>query len=99
MIHPVFSKGEILTGIVDKEVAKKKTLELYPNPAQDYINIVHQDELKYQVFSLYGQVVDSGILNTENKHQIHVQQYNTGMYIILCTDKHNNTYTARFIKE
>ena len=100
MIHPVFSKGEILTGVEDKPVAHKKQLELYPNPAVDYVHIVSQEELQYKVYSLYGQEIESGILSAEkNTNSIAVQHYVAGMYIIICTDRYNNTYTARFIKE
>jgi len=101
MMHPVFSKGEILLSIQDQPVlGQKKSLELYPNPASDQITVVSQDELSYKVFSLYGLLIDTGTLSIEkNNNVLSLQNYASGMYIIVGSDKNNNTYTARFIKE
>lgn len=101
MIRPVFSKGETLvTDIIDPQTTQKKTLELYPNPASERVTVISQQPLNYQVYSLFGQLMDTGILSAEsNNNTLSVSNYGSGMYIILCTDQSHNTYVGRFIKE
>ncbi len=101
MIRPVFSKGEtLITDLIDRQTTHKKVLEFYPNPASEQITIVSQQTLNYQIFSLFGQFMDSGVLSLEsNNNKVSISHYASGMYIMICTDESHNTYMGRFIKE
>lgn len=102
MIRPVFFKASnnIPVGVRPSE-DNKNGLLLYPNPASSTIDIVATEkvtDLKYIMYSLYGQVVSSGLI-TSTDHTIDVSQLSTGLYLILCTDIEGRSYSTRFIKE
>jgi hypothetical protein len=56
---------------------------IYPNPANDYIQIQHQTKeeiIHYQLFDLQGRQIHSG-----NSSTIHVQQIHSGIYLLKIT--------------
>jgi len=102
MMRPVFYKlsNNIPVGVKHAE-GNKNGLLLYPNPASSTIDIVATEkvtDLQYTMYSLYGQVMTSGLI-TSTDHTIDVSQLSTGMYLILCTDLEGKIYSTRFIKE
>lgn len=58
----------------------KLTIEIFPNPTKDYINIRTSDELvyKYELYSQQGHLVLSG----NNQKVIDVNQLSSGVYMI-----------------
>ncbi|MGV3697430.1 FG-GAP-like repeat-containing protein [Flavobacterium sp.] len=74
---------------------------IYPNPAQNVVNIQLKDNLDItltsaSVYDLTGKVV----LTTTNLNQpINVEKLATGTYILSVTDSQNKSYTQKFIKE
>ena len=103
MIRPVFyqASNNVPVGIHPSNGVNKNALLLYPNPASTSIDIVATEEiadLHYTMYSLYGQIVASGVI-TSTEHTINVAQLSSGMYLIVCTDAKGKTYSTRFIKE
>lgn len=87
--------SEVL-GIKEAEVKITDNLQIYPNPATDFItiNIRNKDKIsKVNVFAITGELVLSG---TETK--IDVRNLAAGNYMIEVTTE-NNKYTSKFIKK
>ncbi|MDB5256942.1 MAG: hypothetical protein JWM14_1637 [Chitinophagaceae bacterium] len=103
MMRPIFydSTQHVPVAIHPSNNAVKNGLLLYPNPSSSTIDIIATEkvtDLQYTMYSLYGQVVASGLL-TSTDHTINVSQLSTGMYLVLCTDLEGKIYSTRFIKE
>ncbi len=102
MMRPVFYEADnnVPVPIHPSTGVNKNALLLYPNPASTTIDIVATEEisnLNYVVYSLYGQIMDSGVI-TSTAHTINIATLSGGMYLILCTDAKGKTYSTRFIK-
>lgn len=84
---------------------EKKTARIYPNPVQDFVNIVLENEdvreVEIGVFNQNGQQIFEGVFNpTGNELNLPIEQINIkerGVYTILY---HNgiHTETLRFVK-
>ena len=74
---------------------------VYPNPAQDVVNIKLQDDLDITLVSaMFYDLTGKVVLSTDNLSQpINVEKLATGTYILLITDTENKNYTQKFIKE
>lgn len=84
----------------ESEIGASQLLELYPNPATDYVNVLfHKDleQARLQVVDLSGAVV----LETE-LHQrltpLGIQQLQTGVYIIQI-ETENEKFNSKLIKK
>ena len=80
------------TGINPISIEK---LKIYPNPSNDYINIVSEN-LKsghYRIYDVEGNVVKTGILT----HHIDISGLFSGHYFII-VEKNNNIFTGKFEK-
>ncbi|KQT30887.1 hypothetical protein ASG22_19525 [Chryseobacterium sp. Leaf405] len=74
----------------------KETFGLYPNPANDVLNITKvSDKAKFDIHNAVGQLVKSGTIN--NNH-VRVADLVKGTYIITINDK-NNIESIKFIKK
>lgn len=89
--------------LLDPDVKEKvivQQLELYPNPAKDFINVlVHEDfeEAELQIFDMLGALV----LEQALEHKItpvNIQQLQTGAYVAKISTN-NNTFNAKFLKK
>ncbi len=72
-------------------------LELYPNPTSDYLIIQHDEKLHYNLYSLQGQLIRSGIIGPENE-KIHVNNLIDGTYLIRFNNPSGKFSTKKFIK-
>lgn len=88
--------------LLDKDTElqiNSQKLELYPNPARDYVNIiVHEEfkEAKLQVIDMLGALV----LERRIRHRmtpLEIKQLQTGAYIIKVVTE-NSTYTQKLLK-
>lgn len=74
-------------------------LEIYPNPAEDYVNVlIHEDfkETDLQIFDMMGALV----LKQKIKNKItpvDIRQLQTGAYLIKVVTE-NNMFNAKFLK-
>lgn len=72
----------------------KDTLEIYPNPTSDYINISSEYlDNDFKIYSLLGQVVKKGVINSS---KITVSDLSTGSYILKVT-KDQKTATKKLV--
>ncbi len=77
------------------------SIQLYPNPAQDYINIKStQNQLpeKYMVYNSIGQLVATQTIITENDQTINLTNLESGLYFVKIF-KNNEAQTYRFLKK
>ena len=68
------------TGVAENQNAN---ISVYPNPANDIVNINVNGSFKYQVINSLGQVVRNG--NATNKAMIKVSDLNKGIYFLNIT--------------
>lgn len=69
---------------------------IYPNPAQEYLNIYHQDDIyKIEIFNYLGQRL---IYQANNSSKININNLETGTYDLKLVDQKGRIYHKRFIK-
>lgn len=92
-----------LTPVGLNEMSKipyEKNLTVYPNPANDNIllnfNSVLNQNISIKIFNIYGQMLDSMVLNS-TAEPIDVTNLSTGIYFININIA-GKTYTAKFLK-
>ena len=74
-----FQQAEINVLSINNEVSNEISLNLYPNPAIDLVNISSSDQMILTVFSLEGKVIErKEILYNEN--QMDISMYPAGTY-------------------
>ena len=72
----------------------KPTLELYPNPSSNYINISGLQQVEnFTVYSLSGHLILKGTVSASKS--INIENLSNGMYVL----KLENNKTIKFIKE
>lgn len=72
---------------VDKNVEIQSELQLFPNPARDYIALSGLTEASnYRLFDHSGKLVDSGILSPQ-QNRLNVGNHPAGMYILNVGDE------------
>lgn len=97
MIRPVFG-NKIITGNNDHRDPESNILEIYPNPARDYIRFDFQENnlnIRWNttIFSLSGKIVYS---SAEYKNTIDISFLNPGIYF-LKLDNRQKSVTGKFI--
>ncbi len=60
--------------------AQASIVKVYPNPANDVLNIVTTGNVEYQLINSVGQVVMSG--NVDGSARINVSGLNSGVYFL-----------------
>ena len=80
---------ENLLGVPD--VALEGSLDIYPNPASDYLNVMNgrYPNLSYSFYSVTGQELMSGSLNA-SESVINVQHLTNGIYFLHLLDEGSN---------
>ena len=76
---------------------RTNNIEIYPNPADDIINLKISDlksDLNFVIYDALGRIVNSGIINAETT-SLDISNLATGFYII----KAGNQLKASFIKK
>lgn len=83
---------------IDDDYSEIKQVNIYPNPAESFLNIEVPTEDIYvvEVHNLYGQILDKFEFN--NSTTINVEGYESGGYIIRVINSNNKASTHRFIK-
>lgn len=76
------------------EDLSKQTLQIYPNPASDYIYVKNSDSNKYEIFDALGRKIKSGNF----QENINIQNLTKGEYILRLAGK-NKIYTHKIIKK
>lgn len=79
---------------LNEEIALKWAL--YPNPANDILNIQSDSDLKdYRILTMNGQIVGSGTLDNQS---ISVSDLQSGTYFLEVRTQENAVYRKRFMK-
>lgn len=71
--------------------------ELFPNPAENFINIVGVENASYNILNILGETILSGKI-TDEINQIKIDSLKNGIYFIHLNNESINTVN-RFIKE
>lgn len=75
---------------------KNKTFSIYPNPAENILNIDYQGDLKIEIFNILGEKIMKGEKNSEGT--IDISGLKAGKYIIVGREpKKSNYITSQFI--
>jgi hypothetical protein len=86
---------------VNEFVSDANTLQVWPNPATDYIHVVtggEEHENTYRLFDLNGRLLQGGRL-TDNDTVINVSSYKSGIYILQVEDANHHVQTAKIVKK
>ncbi|HQV00219.1 MAG TPA: T9SS type A sorting domain-containing protein, partial [Bacteroidia bacterium] len=83
----------------DEMIAENENLLVYPNPANDVIQVaLPTDNGTLQIANMMGQVVKSVAVSTTFNTQVSVYDLPKGVYLMQYISN-NKSYTTRFIKE
>ncbi|HXS38136.1 MAG TPA: T9SS type A sorting domain-containing protein [Flavipsychrobacter sp.] len=83
---------------IQKTVAHSSQINIYPNPAQNYINVASPDEYSYHISDITGKVLQNGSLIKGNA-TISISGLQPGMYFITMTNADTETQTYKIIKQ
>ncbi len=87
-------------GIFDAEVVSENTFSIYPNPANNMLNISGQNELAIANFyNVTGKLVMVVELNGVLQQDMDVSGLDNGMYILQVKDVTGETSSVKFIKQ
>ncbi len=87
-------------GIFDFETASESTLNIYPNPAQDLLNIASQNELvNARFFNVTGQKVMDINLYGVMSQDVDVSGLDNGLYILQVKDVTGEVNSVKFMKQ
>ena len=77
-------KIDNITDVNDSEIADNAAVNVFPNPANDWININLPNNAKsIEIYTLEGiKLLSQDITNYENLFKLNVMQYNPGIYLI-----------------
>ncbi|MEM0518513.1 MULTISPECIES: T9SS type A sorting domain-containing protein [Aequorivita] len=74
-----------------------ENLNIFPNPATDYINITTKDAVVYSIYDSMGRSVKQGMLS--NGQSIYIADLQQGVYFISITNKAQLQGTFKLVKE
>ncbi|WP_258561901.1 glycine-rich protein [Chryseobacterium chendengshani] len=78
------------------EVSKKNNINIYPNPATDFLNVTKvSDKATYIIYNIAGQLVIKGDMTGG---RIDVSGLKKGTYVIAIEDKGKDLLKSKFIK-
>ena len=76
-------------------------LQVWPNPATDYVHVVTDNEGQgstYRLYDLNGRLLQGGRLEG-NDTEISVSGYTSGTYILQVEDAQHHVQTAKIVKK
>lgn len=86
-----------LTMGVENEIASKKQVAVYPNPAENNLNFKSESKIvSANVYSMDGKKIKSPRVNND---KISIENLQSGSYIVEFRDQQGNSYTKSFIKK
>ncbi|MFO8235338.1 MAG: T9SS type A sorting domain-containing protein [Bacteroidales bacterium] len=104
MMRPVFGKHIPYTGdddvtqIENQDKTKDKDVNIYPNPAYDFVNIKIEDDdnhnYTYSIYNMQGRLIKS---NAHLENNINISNLSAGVYILQIQDKTEQTQITKKI--
>lgn len=102
LITGVFAQAqEHVASINGEQIKRNYKVNLYPNPAVDYLTVKTEDdnfeEAEFEIYTLIGSKVKIKVEKVdESEYRIPVREYAAGQYILIIKD--NNTRYRRAFK-
>ncbi len=92
--------GDFSDHAIDAMNLDSKSFELYPNPAQEMLNINltgYSNNTNVKILDINGRIIEN--FNMEENHKsLNIEKYNSGIYLIVI-ESGNKVDSKRFIKE
>jgi hypothetical protein len=76
----------------------EESIQLFPNPTNDYIQLKSKQPGSIRIYNLKGELVLEKITDKQLT-SIECQSWTAGLYLVQFTDKTNHTFTKKFIKQ
>lgn len=73
---------------------KEFSVQCYPNPSSDIVRIKATEKVRYEMYSLDGQLVIANQFPSDI-HTVDVSDLPSGMYIMVVTNEHNSSYSSK----
>ena len=83
----------VISGIDD--ISERTGIKIYPNPANDFINIINAGNSQVNIYNLFGKRVKSEISHND-KLNMNISGLHSGMYIIEISDE-ETVYTKKIL--
>ena len=86
---------------VNEFTLNANSLQVWPNPATDYVHVVTGDEgeaYTYRFYDLNGRLLQGGRL-MGNDTEINISNYTSGTYILQVEDESHRMQTAKIVKK
>ncbi len=78
---------------------EKSNLKIYPNPANNELNIDNAENLKLKIYNVLGILILSEDSNEAVSRKININNLNSGIYLLEFTNQENNKLVTRFVKQ
>ncbi len=82
----------------DNYMDKPAVISLYPNPANEYINLGATNMRYAAIYSIAGQLVKEQIIDGPADNTIDISALKPGVYVVRTRDNENNSYVGKFMK-
>lgn len=92
--YPILSPITFVVG-VEEFVDKNNMVSIFPNPANDYVNI-EGDIAYYQIFDIIGNVIATNDMSEDVK-TINVSDYTPGIYFVRCITQNGGIITKKVV--
>lgn len=83
---------DFYTSTVGIETSGEKLIQLFPNPANDYISVTGENISKITIYNAFGQKITE-YETSDSSFDIPTRSYKNGIYFI----RINDSYTERFV--
>ena len=94
------SWGEIISSIDESEFIVSSELEIYPNPASDYLNLRLRTEEEINAIKIYnqnGQLIKQIV--SPKDASLNISDLNSGSYYVRIDTEDNKYFCNRFVKQ
>ncbi len=95
-IDDIIFPGNTIVLAVDS-YTEKKEVDIYPNPANNYIVVDGNDIQEVEIYDMMGRKVVSS--DMQSSSVIEIDNLSSGIYMIRLVDFNNNVSTKKFIKK
>ena len=85
---------------IDQNLFTAHNIKAYPNPAKNWLTIYSEPyiSVKYSIFNIHGQLVQSGELDRIPENKIDISCFESGVYIIQIQIENIGNQLIKFIK-
>lgn len=90
----IFNENGI--SLTAQDVASLSAMQLYPNPAKDFVNVDATEKTPYEIYDPVGRLIEKGMITKQGISVAHLPSAN---YILLLKPDENTVTAGRFVKE